>query len=239
MNLETALWDEQTYAVFLKYLRSFADEKLKKFHEKIINDELKTEIIGVRTPVMRDIARRISKGDYKSFLKFNTYKTHEEKMIAGILIGLVKIEYPELMRMLKDFVPHISNWGLTDITAIKFKQIEKNKTQALTEITAFLHSENPWEIRLGLILLLALYVDAEYIEACLAAAASVRDTHYYVRMGNAWLLSVCYIKFPEQTAALFKKNILNPWTQNKAVQKIRESLRVSPQEKENVLVYKR
>jgi len=57
-------------------------------------------------------------------------------------------------------------------------------------------------------------------------------------MGIAWALSVCYIKFPQETEALLKKQELTPFVQNKAIQKIRESLRVSAEEKQLLLQYK-
>jgi 3-methyladenine DNA glycosylase AlkD len=238
VNLETVVWNEQTYEDFLKYLRSFSDEKYKAFNEKIINDELKTELIGIRAPIMRTIAKRIAKGDYEGFLKYNGCKTHEERMLRGIIIGLAEVGYAELMQMLKDFVPYLSNWGLVDMTVVRFKQIKANRAEGLKEIIEFTRSDNPWEIRLGLSLLIALYVDGEYIQSCLDIAASIRNRRYYVIMGNAWLLSECYAKFPDQTSKLLEKNILDAETQNKTVQKIRESFRVSPQAKESVLKYK-
>ena len=60
---------------------------------------------------------------------------------------------------------------------------------------------------------------------------SVEHTGYYVHMGNAWLISVCMAKFPEETIKFFKDNTLDDKTHNKAIQKSRESYRVSKEHK--------
>lgn len=51
-------------------------------------------------------------------------------------------------------------------------------------------------------------------------------------MGNAWLIAECYIKFPKQTLKLLENKSLNSWTHDKAIQKIRESYRVSGEAKD-------
>ena len=56
----------------------------------------------------------------------------------------------------------------------------------------------------------------------------------YVKMAAAWAVSVCYVKFPEKTEVFLRKNLLDDFTHNKAIQKIRESYRVSKEEKERL-----
>lgn len=52
-------------------------------------------------------------------------------------------------------------------------------------------------------------------------------------MGNAWLISECYIKYPDLTEPFLRCKSLDAWIQNKAIQKIKDSLRVSNNEKKN------
>lgn len=134
--------------------------------------------------------------------------------------------------MTKEFIPHLSSWALVDLFVTKFKQIQDNKDEVLKEILNFTKSNNSWEIRLGLIIFLSMYVEENYINKVLEIASQVKNEHYYVKMGNAWLIAECYVKSPEETTELFKNNILDPWTQNKAIQKIRESFRVSKENKD-------
>ena len=58
-------------------------------------------------------------------------------------------------------------------------------------------------------------------------------------MAKAWLLSVCYVKHRDETYKFLGKTKLDAWTVNKTIQKIRESLRVTKEEKEQVLILKR
>ena len=60
---------------------------------------------------------------------------------------------------------------------------------------------------------------------------SLKEGSYYVEMAVAWLLSYCYIKYPENTLKYLKNNNLNDFTFNKTIDKICESFRVSKEEK--------
>lgn len=58
---------------------------------------------------------------------------------------------------------------------------------------------------------------------------------YYIRMAQAWALSVCFVKFTDKTWDIFARRNMEPWVQNKAIQKCRESYRVSREDKELLL----
>ena len=65
--------------------------------------------------------------------------------------------------------------------------------------------------------------------------AEVKHEDYYVKMGVAWALSIFYIKQQKLTLQLLQQNNLDDFTHNKAIQKIRESFRVSGEEMLNGL----
>ena len=60
-----------------------------------------------------------------------------------------------------------------------------------------------------------------------------------MKMAVAWAVSVCYVKFPEKTRAFLENNSMDDFTQNKSIQKIRESYRVSKEEKDALKELKR
>ena len=62
---------------------------------------------------------------------------------------------------------------------------------------------------------------------------------YYTQMAAAWLISVMFVKYREYTLNYLKHNSLDDFTHNKALQKIRESLRVSKSDKELIKTLKR
>ena len=55
------------------------DEKYKEFNDKIINTKMPT--IGVRMPILKKIAKNISKGDYDEFLSNVNSNYYEEVLI--------------------------------------------------------------------------------------------------------------------------------------------------------------
>ena len=83
------------------------------------------------------------------------------------------------------------------------------------------------------------YLTEEYIDKVLEIYNNIKNDAYYVKMAVAWALSFCYIKFPDKTIKLFKKNQLDDFTYNKALQKIIESNRISKEEKDKIRKMKR
>ncbi len=88
-------------------------------------------------------------------------------------------------------------------------------------------------------MLLAHYVEKENLPMIFELSQSVDHDAYYVHMANAWLISVCMAKFPEETLTFFKNNTLDAKTHNKAIQKSRESYRVSKEHKALLLGLKK
>ena len=68
-------------------LYKIADEKYKEFHSSLCPDV--SNIIGVRIPKLREIAKRISKQNWKDFLDNYKCEFYEEKMIYGLVIGIL------------------------------------------------------------------------------------------------------------------------------------------------------
>ncbi|MDR0405070.1 MAG: DNA alkylation repair protein [Oscillospiraceae bacterium] len=232
------VWSEKEYQKFIKFLRAFEDIEYKKFISKINKDHT-SKYIGVRTPILRKIAKAISKADYMGFIKYNGHKFYEEKIIHGFIIDCAPLTHEDMVKMLKEFVSSISDWPLVDMIAAKFNQVNTNKDKALRDISKFSESHSPWEVRLGLILILNSYIEGKYIKKILSICESVgadsqycgEDDYeikvpYYVSMANAWLMSECYVKFPEVVSTIFSSRIVDPWTHKKALKKIRDSCRV-------------
>lgn len=221
---------KEKYQEFIKQLNNLHDEKYQKFQQRLLKDE-KIKIIGVRTPELKKIAKQISKEDYLSFIKENTHQTYEESLLHGLVLGYIKTNEDNLLKLIDDFIPYINNWATNDLTTSNlkaFKHIPINKT------FKYLKSSNPWEIRFGLTLLLSYYIKEENLEQIYQICDTINSTHYYVNMAIAWLLSICYIKYPNLTFNYLKKCNLDKFTLNKTISKICDSYRVSKEAKESV-----
>lgn len=231
MNLNNINWNKD-YDKFLNYLYSFQDLKYRDFHSKLILDG--TSLIGIRTPILKNIAKEISKIDYLSFFQNNTHNTYEETILHGLVIGYLKIPFKEALSLLDDFIPYINNWAINDIVCANLKFFKKNLKEGFTYIKKLLKSNQEWCIRFGLVLLLDFYINDEYIDQILKICDEINFDSYYVKMANAWCLSICYIKYPDRTYSYLLNNHLDDFTFNKTISKICDSYRVGKEDKEKL-----
>lgn len=224
MNLETINW-EQDYQLFKKYLFGLKDSQYATFHSKLIKNT-DTPIIGVRTPLLKKIAKEISKGSYQSFIDSNPHEYYEEIVLHGLVLTYLKEDFDLLCSDLEAYIPYINSWASCDLVICNLKQFSKHLDKGLVKIKKYIQSQNPWEVRVGLVLLLSYYAKEEYLDTIFDISEHVKLTDYYVQMANAWLLSICFIKFYDRTYQYFFNTKLDDWTYNKALQKAIESYRV-------------
>ncbi len=220
-------WNQKNYNELIQYLYNNADTKYRNFNKKLLNND-KEMVIGIRIPQLRKIAKYIAKNDYQGFLKYNTHTTHEEKLLHGLVIGYLKVDSKEILKEIDSFMGYNNNWAINDTTANNLKIF---KSIPINHIDKYLESNNPWEIRFGLTLLLNHYICEENIDKILKVCDNVKHNDYYVKMANAWLISICYILFPKKTSKLLKNNHLDKFTFNKAISKICDSFRVNKDDK--------
>ena len=225
------------YNNFIKELYSLQDLKYKEFNSKIVCAD---NVIGVRTPELKKIAKTIARGDYETFFKENKHEYFEDSLVHGLVLGYLKLDFDDLKPYINDFLPFISNWAICDMTVANLKTYKRNKTKDICfkEIKKYIKSENPWINRFGYILLLDYYIEEKYIDEIFNLCSNYKD-HYYVKMGIAWLISACYVKQKGKTLTFLKNNELDDWTYNKAIQKIIESNRVSDEDKKMLRGMKR
>lgn len=234
--MKNIIWDKESYQEFLKYLYNLQDLKYRDFHSSLgINKEY---LIGVRTPILKKIAMDISNGDYNDFIKLNRHETYEEIIIHGLIIGYLKVDFNIVVELLEDYIPYIDNWALCDLVCSNLHIWNKNTKTGLTFVKKALKSENQWFKRVGIVLLLDYYINDDYIDYILNTFETYNSDEYYVIMAIAWLLSICYIKYPDKTSVLLKKKVLKKEIQNKTIQKIRESNRVGKDIKQRILKWR-
>lgn len=223
--MDNIKWNKKNYNQFLIKLESYSDSKYKKFHVSLIKD--KTKLIGVRTPILKSIAKEISKTNYNDWLKYNRHNTYEETIIHGLVLTYLKINFKDFLSKFNNFIPLINNWAICDIVCANAKIFKKNLEEGLVFINKCLKNNNLWFKRVGLVLLLDYYINDQYIDEVLAISNSIKSNEYYVQMANAWLISICYIKYPNKTENFLKNTKIDDWTYNKAISKICDSKRIT------------
>jgi 3-methyladenine DNA glycosylase AlkD len=202
------------------------NEDYREFNARIVNDQ-SVDYLGVRMPDLRKIAKEIASGDWRAFLVENTWQTHEEKMLVMLLPQYIrpKLVLSELFSYFNEILPHLSSWAQTDTLAMKFPQISDQKTESYKRIVDYVLSDEPWTIRLGIILLMSNFLDDEFIDGVLILIKNIQNEDYYVKMAAAWLLAEAAVHYREKVEKVLAQ--VGPETAKFARQKIRDSRRVS------------
>lgn len=213
-------------------LTSLVDDDYRNFAIKGIFTSY--PFLGVRTPDLRNLAREIIKsGSAKDFIKLNP-KSYEELTIQGFIIA--SLPYTEMKTLLPNYIAKVDNWATTDMVTSSIKTIKKNREDFLNEIDKFLESPHEFTVRTALVCLKSYYITPDYLAVIFDRIVRAKDREeYYIKMAIAWLVSECFIKFPDETYGFLESKTLPTWAQNKSISKIRDSYRV-PKEIKNALL---
>lgn len=213
-------------------LYKLADEKYKKFQSSLCPNT--DNIIGVRMPKIRQIAKQISKESGIKFL--DTYKPeyYEEKLVYGMVIGYTKMTIKERQKYLDKFIPTIDNWAVCDGACSTYKFTIDNQEKMWDYIQKYVNTNNEFEVRFSVVMMMIYYINDEYIDKVLEIYNNINLDKYYVKMAIAWGISVAFVKYEEKTMKFLKSknNKLDKFTYNKSLQKIIESYRVDDSTKD-------
>ncbi len=200
-------------------------------------------IIGVRLPVLRSMAKEIASVNWKEYLDGALDDTFEEVMLQGLVLGYARGNIEDILAYLERFIPKIDNWSVCDSLCNTFKITEAYRAQVWEFLMRYMGSgqtvkdeegyehSREFELRFVAIMMMNYYLVDEYIDRVLDAYNTMQDDGYYLKMGVAWGIATAYVKYPEKTLALLKENNLDDFTFHKAIQKMQESYRISKEEK--------
>ena len=220
-----------------KKLFEMQELKYREFHSSLCPNVDK--IIGVRIPQLRMMAKEIATSDCKDFLENVQDEYYEELVLQGLVIGYAKISIEETLEYLKKFVPKINSWAVCDTTCSNLKITKKYMKEMWNFLKQYIDSNKEYEIRFALVMYLNYFLTDEYINEILQKIDKIENKEYYVQMAIAWLVSTAYVKQREKTEIFLQQNDLDKFTQNKSIQKICESYRVSKEDKERLKEYKK
>ena len=225
-----------------KGLYALAETEYKEFNQKLLPGT--ENVIGIRLPALRKLAKEIAKKEFREYLDECREMTlenafHEEIMLQGMVLGYAKMDREERRRYLDEFVPKIANWAVCDSCVTGYKFMEKEPEYWFDYLQKFRDSKKEFELRFMIVAMMSHFVDEEHIGEILQYCGQIRNDGYYTKMGVAWTVQVCYVKFPEKTRRFLENDTMDDFTHNKAIQKIRESYRVSREEKEELNRLKR
>ena len=212
-------------------LLSHVDEKYREFNSSLIPDS--RLILGVRIPVLRQIAKEIAKGDWQTFLKNAPEDTYEEVNIKGFVIGYVKADFETLLPYIAAHIEKIDDWSLCDGFCSNLKIVAKHREAFLEFLLPYAKIDDEFKQRVVAVMLMDYYLDDAYIDQTLQILDSLKNEKYYCKMAVAWAVATAWAKQRDKTYTYMQdgNNTLDNWTYNKAIQKMIESYRVSDADK--------
>lgn len=214
-------------------LLAHRDEKYAMFSGSLIRGE--ANVLGVRLPVLRDMAKRIAKEDWRAYLESWHCEYMEDIMLRGFVISYAKMDLDERLRHFADHVELIDNWSTCDSFCTTWKPKKDEKDALWDFILPYMDSGEEFKMRFAVVMMLAHFMDEKHVGRIIDSIDRHYNEGYYYKMGVAWVLSVCFVKFPERTMRYLEgDNTLDDWTYNKTLQKIIESYRVSDETKERI-----
>lgn len=212
----------------LSMLTPLAEPSYRDFHVKLVPELSADQMLGVRMPTLRKLARQLAAGpDLHLILEDRSPdRYYEETIVRGAVIGAAKLPFDEKLRQMADFIPYITNWAICDafVSGLRFKPEELPAVRDF--LTPYLQSAEEFPARFGAVMLLRFFVRADCLRDTLTALTSLPASGYNAQMAAAWALAECLVRFPDETLAHLKLSMLNPWTYRKTLQKALESRRL-------------
>ena len=234
MDISNIKWNKDTYNNFINYLRSLKNDEYKKFHCKLTDTKL--DIIGIRVPIMKKIAKEILKANIEDYFKLVKNIYYEEVFIYGIV--LANSNEKLLDKYLLDFIKRMDNWAICDSFCSSLKIINKKLGKYWIYFTSLIDIEKEFQTRVSIVVMMNYYLTDQYIDRVLQIVTNIKTDKYYINMAISWLLSVAIINYEDKVVEILKDKKLNKFVQNKTISKINDSYRISKELKEKIKKYR-
>ena len=219
-----------------KYFFKIKDDEYQKFTSKLLPTIPSDSVIGVRLPDIKKFAKEYIKDEEcKEFLNSLPHKYLEENILHAQLISLNK-NFDEVVDLLDKFLPYVDNWSVCD--TIKPIAVKKHPKEFLKYIRKWIKSKQEYRVRSSIVMLLTFYLNENFTDEINELVVNVISDKYYINMARAWYFSFALVKQYDRTIHIFKDKLLDEWTNNKSIQKARESFRINTLQKEELLKYK-
>ncbi|WP_026495197.1 DNA alkylation repair protein [Butyrivibrio sp. WCD3002] len=206
------------------------DIKYRDFQVKLIPGTDPDDMIGVRTPELRKLAKQYAKAeDINEFLNDLPHKYFDENQLQAFIISGMK-DYNLCMEKLCEFLPYVDNWATCDQMSPKI--FKKHKEELLKMIEEWIVSDKTYTVRFAIGMLMEHFLDDDFDMKYPEMVAKVRSEEYYINMMIAWYFATALAKQYDSIIPYIEEKKLDDWTHNKAIQKSIESYRITPEQKE-------
>ena len=205
------------------------DKEYRDFQRKLIPTVPTDRIIGVRTPVLRKMAKEMARQeDTKDFLDTLPHHYFEEDQLHALILSEEK-DFEHCIAGIEPFLPYVDNWATCDQMVPKV--FKKHTDELLFYIQKWIASDHTYTVRFAVGMLMRFYLDEKFESEYLKMVAAVKSGEYYVRMMVAWYFATALAKQYDAAVMFLEEKRLEPWTHNKTIQKSVESYRIDDEKK--------
>lgn len=210
-------------------LFAIQDVAFGDFQAKLMPNINRNNIIGVRTPALRALARKIAKTDAaQEFIGQLPHRYFEENNLHAYIVAQTS-DFDEAMCQTELFLPHIDNWATCDqFTPAAFK---KHPDELLKAVRRWIASSHTYTVRFAIKMLMTFYLDDLFCDEYPQMVAAVKSDEYYVKMMIAWYFATALSKQYDAIVGYLTEQRLDAWCHNKTIQKAVESYRISDERK--------
>lgn len=205
----------------LDKLNECKDEEFARFSRGIIKTDY--QILGVRTPMLRKLARQEYMTSGLEILKTNS-QIYEVNLLKGMIVSM--LEYEQMKKHINSYLKLVDNWAMIDLVFTNLKIGE----DSLDFFKKYAGSKEEFYARFGIVGLLKCFRQNNDYERVIEALNGVVCEKYNCLMAEAWLISEILIRNPQNAEKIMQKIIKNPHFNRemikKAIQKACDSYRL-------------
>lgn len=148
-------------------------------------------VYGVRLPDINHLANQYKKGGLELVVELWESGSFEERLLAAKLLGKMAKKQPQkLLQLIQQFSGDVSDWAVCDTLGTQsIKAIAREYHQEVFALSEkLLVSPNPWQRRLGIVLLEGYTKDKQHHTRINTHLERVKgDKEYYVKKAVEWI----------------------------------------------------
>ncbi len=210
-------------------LLALRDEKNAPFMAKLVPTLLPENVLGVRMPDCRSLARELCKElDIGLFLADLPHRYLDENNLHALLLNEEK-DYTAAVAALDAFLPYVDNWATCD--ALRPKAFKKHPPALPDDCRRWMQSGKTYTVRFGIEMLMTHFLDVDFRPEYLEEVSILKSNEYYVNMMIAWYFATALAKQYEAAIPYLEQRRLSTWTHNKTIRKAIESYRITDEQK--------
>lgn len=237
-------------------LNKLKDKHQQDFLSKLVPTVKKENILGVKNPKIRELAKRMYKEDEKECIKYLKKLPHkylEEYILHTSILEQIK-DYDVVINEIDKVLPYIDNWATCDTYSPKI--FKKNPKDALKHIKKWIKDKKTYTIRFGIQAFMSFYLDDNLYDGqekdlkevtLLISKIRFKSRYkynkesqkecpdkYYVDMMIAWYFATLLAKKFDLAFSYIKDKKMEIWTHNMTIRKACDSYRVSNDNKKKL-----